>query len=79
MILSLNIEEFKVEIKTADALESYKEGVTLLKTRCLTGNNNLKRSFVQSFFLAPQHNGFFVLSDVFGYVEDHEPIKTTSS
>ena len=57
---------------TADAQKSYKEGVTVLVTGCLTGKDNLKRKFAQSFFLAPQDNGYFVLNDVFRYVEDGE-------
>lgn len=72
-ILSLNFKEYKAEIKTADAQKSYKEGVTVLVTGCLTGKDNLKRKFAQSFFLAPQDNGYFVLNDVFRYVEDLEP------
>lgn len=71
-ILSLNYNEFKAEIKTADAQKSYNEGVTVLVTGCLTSKDNLKRKFAQSFFLAPQDNGFFVLNDVFRFVEDGE-------
>ncbi|GAU19860.1 hypothetical protein TSUD_170860 [Trifolium subterraneum] len=74
-ILSLNFKEFKAEIKTADAQKSHKEGVTVLVTGCLTGKDNLRRKFAQSFFLAPQDNGFFVLNDVFRYVEDREPLE----
>lgn len=29
-----------------------------------------KRRFSQSFFLAPQENGFFVLNDIFRFVDD---------
>ncbi|CAK8540726.1 unnamed protein product [Lathyrus sativus] len=72
-ILSLNFKEFKAEIKTADAQKSHNEGVTVLVTGCLTGKDNLRRKFAQSFFLAPQEIGFFVLNDVFRYVEDREP------
>ncbi|BBH00231.1 Nuclear transport factor 2 family protein with RNA binding domain, RRM-RBD-RNP motifs [Prunus dulcis] len=71
-ILSLNYNEYKAEIKTADAQKSYKDGVTVLVTGCLTSKDNLKRKFAQSFFLAPQDNGFFVLNDVFRFVEDGE-------
>jgi hypothetical protein len=48
----------------------------VLVTGCLTGKDNLRRKFAQSFFLAPQDNGFFVLNDVFRYVEDREPLET---
>ncbi|KAF7803087.1 putative G3BP-like protein isoform X1 [Senna tora] len=71
-ILSLNFKDFKAEIKTADAQKSYKEGVTVLVTGCLTGKDNLRRQFAQSFFLAPQDNGYFVLNDVFRYLDDSE-------
>ncbi|PON73625.1 Splicing factor-like protein [Trema orientale] len=69
-ILSFDYKEYKAEIQTADAQKSYKEGVTVLVTGCLMGKDNLKRKFAQSFFLAPQDNGYFVLNDVFRYVED---------
>lgn len=74
-ILSLNFKECKAEIKTADAQKSYNEGVTVLVTGCLTGKDNLRRKFAQSFFLAPQDNGYFVLNDVFRYLEDSEPFE----
>lgn len=71
-ILSFDYKEYKAEIETADAQKSYKDGVTVLVTGSLTGKDNLKRKFAQSFFLAPQDNGYFVLNDVFRYVEDGE-------
>ncbi|EOY03686.1 Nuclear transport factor 2 family protein with RNA binding domain isoform 1 [Theobroma cacao] len=74
-ILSLDYPNHKTEINTADAQKSYKEGVTVLVTGCQTGKDNLKRKFAQSFFLAPQDNGYFVLNDVFRYVEDGEPLE----
>ncbi|XP_039009273.1 nuclear transport factor 2-like [Hibiscus syriacus] len=74
-ILSLDYKNYKAEINTADAQKSYKEGVTVLVTGCLTGKDNLKRKFAQSFFLAPQDNGYFVLNDVFRYVEDGESLE----
>ncbi|GLU01817.1 hypothetical protein SLE2022_191010 [Rubroshorea leprosula] len=74
-ILSLDYKNYKAEIKTADAQKSYKEGVTVLVTGCLTGKDNLKRKFAQSFFLAPQDNGYFVLNDLFMYLEDGEPLE----
>lgn len=73
-IVSFDYKDYKAEIKTADAQKSYKDGVTVLVTGCLTGKDNLRRKFAQSFFLAPQDNGYFVLNDVFRYVEDDEPL-----
>lgn len=77
-ILSFDYKEYKAEIETADAQNSYKDGVIVLVTGCLTSKDNLKRKFAQSFFLAPQENGFFVLNDVFRYVEDGEQLKNHS-
>lgn len=74
-ILSFDYTNHKAEINTADAQKSYQEGVTVLVTGCLTGKDNLKRKFAQSFFLAPQDNGYFVLNDVLRYVGDSEPLE----
>lgn len=35
-----------------------------------TRDSSVKRKFVQTFFLAPQDKGYFVLNDIFQYVED---------
>lgn len=72
-ICSLDYENYDAEIKTADAQDSYNGGVIVLVTGCLTGKDNLKRKFTQTFFLAPQDKGYFVLNDVFRYVEQDEP------
>ncbi|XP_057517331.1 nuclear transport factor 2-like [Amaranthus tricolor] len=69
-ILSLNYKDYMAEIKTADAQQSYGSGVIVLVTGYLTGRDNVRKKFAQSFFLAPQEKGFFVLNDVFRYVDD---------
>lgn len=69
-IVSLDFQNFYTQILTADAQFSYKDGLIVLVTGCLTGNNKVKRKFTQSFFLAPQDKGYFVLNDVFRYVDD---------
>ncbi|KAF7130533.1 hypothetical protein RHSIM_Rhsim10G0048400 [Rhododendron simsii] len=75
-ICSFNYKNYKAEIKTADAQESYKDGVIVLVTRCLTGMEDIRRKFIQTFFLAPQDKGYFVLNDVFGCVEDSELLES---
>ncbi|XP_024018261.1 ras GTPase-activating protein-binding protein 2 [Morus notabilis] len=73
MILSLDYQNYHAQILSADAQFSYKDGVIVLVTGCLTGNNNEKRKFTQSFFLAPQDKvakSYFVLNDVFRYIDD---------
>ncbi|XAR51658.1 hypothetical protein NMG60_11006347 [Bertholletia excelsa] len=74
-ICSLDYKNCKAEIRTADAQDSYKDGVIVLVTGCLTGTDNIRRKFTQTFFLAPQDKGYFVLNDVFRYVEDSEPLE----
>ncbi|CAK7323219.1 unnamed protein product [Dovyalis caffra] len=78
-ILSLNYEDYTAEIKTADAQESYEKGVIVLVTGCLTGKDNVKKKFTQTFFLAPQDKGYFVLNDVFRFVGENEPMENTSA
>ncbi|KAJ0106435.1 hypothetical protein Patl1_18915 [Pistacia atlantica] len=77
-ILSLNYEDCIAEIKTADAQESYEKGVIVLVTGCLTGKDNVRKKFTQTFFLAPQDKGYFVLNDVFRFVEESESLQINS-
>lgn len=77
-ILSLNYEDYTAEIKSADAQESYKKGVIVLVTGCLTGKDNVRKKFTQTFFLAPQDKGYYVLNDVFRFVEECETLPINS-
>lgn len=77
-ILSLNYEDCTAEIKTADAQESYEKGVIVLVTGCLTGKDNVKKKFTQTFFLAPQDKGYFVLNDVLRFVGENESLPNNS-
>ena len=78
-IVSLNYEDFTAEIKTADAQESYDKGVIVLVTGCLTGKDNVRRKFSQTFFLAPQDKGYYVLNDVFRYIEENDAPQLSSA
>lgn len=69
-ILSLNYDEIRAEIKSIDVQESLDGGVNVLVTGYLTGKDNIVRNFTQSFFLAPQDKGYFVLNDMFRYMEN---------
>ena len=62
-----------IEIKTAHSLESWSGGVIVMVTgsvliRDLSG----RKKFAQTFFLAPQEKGFFVLNDIFHFIEDDQ-------
>ncbi|KGN63733.1 nuclear transport factor 2 [Cucumis sativus] len=78
-IISLNYGDYTAEIITADAQESHEKGVIVLVTGCLTGKDSLRRKFSQTFFLAPQDKGYYVLNDVLRYVEETESIRSNSS
>ncbi|ONK56595.1 uncharacterized protein A4U43_C10F10490 [Asparagus officinalis] len=58
------------EIKTVDAQESVDGGVLVLVTGYLTGKDNIRRNFTQSFFLATQDKGYFVLNDIRRYLDE---------
>ncbi|XP_057952873.1 nuclear transport factor 2 [Malania oleifera] len=77
-ILSLNYEDYKAEIETADAQESYNGGVIVLVTGCLTGKDNVRRKFTQTFFLAPQDKGYFVLNDVSRFMGENVSLQNNS-
>jgi hypothetical protein len=71
-ILSFDFPSYKSELLTVDAEYSYKDGVIVLVTGFLTGKDNVKRNFTESFFLAPQEKGYFVMNAVFRYVGESE-------
>ncbi|GMJ00751.1 hypothetical protein like AT5G43960 [Hibiscus trionum] len=60
-----------IEIKTINSLDSWNGGVLVM----VSGSVKVKdfhgrRKFVQTFFLAPQEKGFFVLSDILQFIDD---------
>ncbi|GKV46400.1 hypothetical protein SLEP1_g53386 [Rubroshorea leprosula] len=69
-ILSLHYEDHTAEIETADAQDSYEKGVIVLVTGYLIAKDNVRKKFTQTFFLAPQDNGYFIFSDVLRYIGD---------
>ncbi|WCJ22102.1 Nuclear transport factor 2 (NTF2) family protein with RNA binding (RRM-RBD-RNP motifs) domain [Euphorbia peplus] len=78
MILSLDFKNCGVQILTTDAQESSGDGVIVLVTGFFTGKDDARRKFTQCFFLTPQDSRtYFVLNDVFRYVDEEEatPIK----
>lgn len=69
-ILALGDGVIGAEIATVDTQESYGGGFLLLVTGYLTGKDGVRRTFTQTFFLAPQENGYFVLNDMFRYIDE---------
>ncbi|XP_039029695.1 nuclear transport factor 2-like [Hibiscus syriacus] len=71
LVMSLNITG--IEIKTACSLESWNGGVLVMVSGAVRVKDfNSRRKFVQTFFLAPQDKGYFVLNDVFHYIEEEQ-------
>ena len=75
-ILSSEFKNRKTEIMTTDSQSSYEGGVIVLVTGCLMTKDKLRKKFTQSFFLAPQYNGYYVLNDVLRYIVDGEALET---
>jgi len=72
--MSMNFRSFLIEIETADAQLSHKDGVLIVVTGSLTSDDGVCRRFTQSFFLAPQEaGGYFVLNDVFRFISERKP------
>ncbi|KAL2463516.1 Nuclear transport factor 2 (NTF2) family protein with RNA binding (RRM-RBD-RNP motif) domain [Forsythia ovata] len=74
LIMSLNY--MGIEIKTAHSLESWNGGVLVMVSGSVHVKDfNGRRKFVQTFFLAPQEKGYFVLNDIFHYVEEEQIVQ----
>ncbi|PKU77565.1 putative G3BP-like protein [Dendrobium catenatum] len=71
-ILSMDYSEYRTQIKTVDAQETLNGGVLVLVTGYLFGKDDVRRGFTQSFLLATQETGFYVLNDIFRFVEEED-------
>ncbi|KAG8389152.1 hypothetical protein BUALT_Bualt02G0199400 [Buddleja alternifolia] len=71
IIMSLNFTG--IEIKTINALDSWTGGVLVVVTGSVKSRDFIgRRNFVQTFFLAPQEKGYFVLNDMFHFADEEE-------
>ncbi|XP_042513184.1 nuclear transport factor 2-like isoform X2 [Macadamia integrifolia] len=71
LIMSLNFTE--IEVKTVHSLNSWEGGVLVKVSGCIrTKDFSGGRKFVQTFFLAPQEKGFFVLNDIFLFLDEEQ-------
>ncbi|KAJ7977176.1 Nuclear transport factor 2 family protein with RNA binding domain [Quillaja saponaria] len=68
-IMSLNFAG--IEIKTINSLDSWNGGVLVMVSGFVRIQDfGGRRRFVQTFFLAPQEKGYFVLNDIFQFIDD---------
>ncbi|KAJ3680008.1 hypothetical protein LUZ60_016286 [Juncus effusus] len=71
VIMNLNLNG--IEIKTAQFLDSWNGGILVMVSGFAQVKDWVKRKrFIQSFFLAPQEKGYFVLNDMIHFL-DEEP------
>ncbi|KAH0449701.1 hypothetical protein IEQ34_020393 [Dendrobium chrysotoxum] len=69
-ILSMDYSGYRTQIKTVDAQDTLNGGVLVLVTGYLFGKDNVRKDFTQSFLLATQETGYYVLNDIFRFVEE---------
>ncbi|KAL9253093.1 Nuclear transport factor 2-like protein [Drosera capensis] len=62
----------KTEILTADSQPSYMKGVIIIITGYLTDDDNGKRKFTESFSLAQIDKSYFVLNDIFRFIDEEK-------
>ncbi|XVF28520.1 hypothetical protein REPUB_Repub15cG0036700 [Reevesia pubescens] len=71
LIMSLNFTG--IEIKTAYPLDSWNAGVLVMVSGSVQVKDfSPRRKFVQTFFLAPQEKGYFVLNDIFHFIDEEQ-------
>ncbi|CAL5436502.1 unnamed protein product [Camellia sinensis] len=71
LMVSLNFTG--IEIKTINSLESWRGGVLVVVSGSVRAKDfSGSRKFVQTFLLAPQEKGYFVLNDVFHFINEDE-------
>lgn len=69
-ILSIGFQDCKVYIHSVDAQASANSGIIVQVIGEMSNNNEAWRKFAQTFFLAEQPNGYFVLNDIFRYLKE---------
>src|SRR5882762_3348446 len=69
-ITSIGFEDCKVFIHSVDAQSSANGGIIIQVIGEMSNRNEPWRKFVQTFFLAEQPNGYFVLNDIFRFLKE---------
>ena len=79
-INSLGFKDCGVNIDYIDCQQSPSDGdghgVMVMVTGSLSNAGQSPRRFSQSFFLAPQPNGYYVLNDIFRYLGNLSAVST---
>jgi hypothetical protein len=71
-IVSLGYQDAKVFVSNVDSQASAAGGIVIQVLGEMSNKGGAWRKFAQTFFLAEQPNGYFVLNDIFRYLKDEE-------
>lgn len=69
-ILSIGFQDCKVFIHSVDSQSSASSGIIVQVIGEMSNSGEAWRKFAQTFFLAEQPNGYFVLNDIFRYLKE---------
>ena len=61
-----------VEVTSFKSKETHSGGILLVADGFFTSHERPGRNFTQRFFLSPQETGYFVLTDMFKFVDTSE-------
>lgn len=76
-LTGLHEKDITTDIFSVDSQYSLDGGVIVQVTGALRESGGTKRSFVQTFFLAVQEKGFYVLNDIFRYLLPNDGFSET--
>ncbi|KAG9072137.1 hypothetical protein KI688_006361 [Linnemannia hyalina] len=74
-ILALDFEDCKVLVSNVDSQTSLDGGIMIQVLGEMSNRGGPSQKFVQTFFLAQQPKGFYVLNDIFRYLKDDSEIE----
>ncbi|KAF8306051.1 hypothetical protein DL93DRAFT_2232761 [Clavulina sp. PMI_390] len=69
-IQGIGFQDCKVYIHSVDSQSSANNGIVIQAIGEMSNNNAPWKKFAQTFFLAEQPNGYFVLNDIFRYLKE---------
>ncbi|XP_048592017.1 nuclear transport factor 2 isoform X2 [Brassica napus] len=58
------------DVLSVDSQRSLQDGILIMVVGFLTGKDNLKRKFSQTFYLAPQDKAYVVVNDMYRFVDE---------
>ncbi|KAH0612914.1 uncharacterized protein H6S33_009294 [Morchella sextelata] len=74
-IQSYEFKDCKVRVSNVDSQASADNGIVIQVLGEMSNNGLPNRKFSQTFFLAEQPNGYYVLNDIFRYLKDDEDME----